>query len=192
MSSNRYTEETEKLRRTNTRIIQSEILRTIATEPKKLNFKTFCKLDFDQKFPDMLLAVVFSLFDEIGTNFLTDYYSISKYKISIVNDVVNIMRPVNVCKDFIKIAKSHYQVIKPDVKNYKPRNENFTKELIKGAVVSFMLGCNAEYLCEYRQLGATASSLKSASLMILGKHCPLLMDRIFMHIVIPNTLKITL
>ncbi|OMJ91967.1 hypothetical protein SteCoe_5403 [Stentor coeruleus] len=192
LSNDRYTEETNKLRRASTRIIHSEIFKTIASEPKKMTYKAFAKLHFEQKFPDMLLAVAYALFEDAGSNFLTKYYTIAKYKVTFNGECINVARPINICKDYLKVVKAYYQIIKPEVKSYKPRSENFTIEMLKGAVVSFMLGCNAEYLCEYRQLGATSTSLKEGSLVILGKSCPVIMERIFSHIVIPHTLKITL
>ena len=193
LSNDRYTEETAKLRRTSTRIIQSEIFKIIASEPKRLNFKTFCKLTFEQKFPDMLLAVAYTLFDEIGCEFLTNYYSVPKYRVSFSsNSTISVLRPLKFCKDYLKIVKSYSIMIKSDINDYLQSHKYFTKEMLKGCIASFMLGCNAEYLCEFKQLSATISSLRSGSALIFGKHCPLIMERIFKHIAIPSLLRISL
>ena len=193
LSNDRYTEETAKLRRASTRIIQSEIFKIIASEPKRLNFKTFCKLTFEQKFPDMLLALVYALFDEAGCNFLTTYYSVPKYKVSFSNNsITSVLRPMNFCKDYLKMVKSYSLMIKPDIKDFLQGHGQFSKEMLKGCVTSFMLGCNAEHFCENKQLGATLSSMRTGSALIFGKHCPLIMERLYKHIAIPSLLKINL
>lgn len=192
LCNDRYSEETERLRRQSTRIIESEVFKIIASEPKKLNFKAFCKLPFDQKFPDMILALTYLFFEDLGTNFLTNYYSITKYKVLPTGSSYHVVRPINICSSFLKVVKGYYTILKPKIQEFQPKSENFSSDLVQGAITTFFLGCNAEYLCEFKELAATASSLRDGSEFMFGKKCPLLMDTLYEHIRIPNTVNITL
>lgn len=192
LCNDRYSEETEKLRRQSTRIIESEIFKIISTEPKKLNFRTFCKLPFEQKFPDLLLALAYLFFDELGSNYLTNYFSITKFRVLTVTNGFHVVRPVNICKDFLKVVKAISRVNKEKLKEYQPRCDNFSMDLIKGAVATFYLGCDAEYLCEVKELTATSTSMKEGAELMFGKKCDILIENLYDRIRIPNTLNINL
>lgn len=192
LSNDRYIEETAKLSRTNTRIIQSEIFKIISSEPKRLNFKTFCKLNFEQRFPDMLLAVAHAFFDEIGSNFLTRYYSIPTYKVHIRENLISVSRPINICKNYLKIVENYNKLIRNEVKAYQSSHSYLNKDIIKGCITVFMLACNIEYLCKFKQLEATVNSFREGSEVVFDKACPLIMERIFSHIAFPGIFQINL
>jgi hypothetical protein len=192
LCNDRYSEETEKLRRQSTRIIESEVFKLISSEPKKLNFRTFCKLPFEQKFPDLLLALAFLFLEETGSDFLTRYFSVHKFRVLPVNNGFHVVRPVNICRDFLKEVKAVSIVNKEKLKEYLPKSDNFTKELIKATVATFILGCNAEYLCEFKELTATATSMKEGAELMFGKKCDIVIENLYERMRIPNTLNINL
>lgn len=145
-------------------------------ENRKIDFKTFSKLKFEQKFPNMLLVVIHAIFGQTAVNQMCIYYNIHKYKVTI-QPALSLFRPINYCRDYYKVVCSQYKILKADT--YGPYPESFTKELIKGALVSFLILCDSENLCENKIQLITLSSITKSSETFLGKKTPELMRRIF-------------
>ena len=160
-------------------------------ENRKINFKTFMKLRFDQKFPDMLLVLVHALFGDAVVNYFCSYYKIHKYRVSLEPEIA-LSRPINYCKHFYQITCDHYKTLKPELMNYKPVNKNFNMDLLKGIAVGYLIICESEALCESRILGVTQNSISKRSEFFLGKKCPELMKRVFYKLMNPYFGQITL
>ena len=94
---------------------------SIEREDKKISFKVFTKLNFEQKFPDLLLALVYTFLGDEVTNFLCATYSIPKFKVT-PTPYISVSRPINYYKDYNKISNFHYKLLKPDVLKFEKKD----------------------------------------------------------------------
>ena len=77
LSNYKYTNEKHKLKRKPTKYLQE----LEEKQNKKISFKVFSKLAFDQKFPDMILALIYLFLGDAAVNFYCMYYDLNIYKV---------------------------------------------------------------------------------------------------------------
>ena len=78
LSNYKYTNEKHKLKRKPTKYLQE----LEEKQNKKISFKVFSKLAFDQKFPDMILALIYLFLGDAAVNFYCMYYDLNIYKVN--------------------------------------------------------------------------------------------------------------
>jgi hypothetical protein len=186
LSNYKYSEKV-KIRKKTTKYFQE----LTENKNKKISFRVFTKLKFEQKFPDMLLALIHVILGENAVKYICGYYSIQKYKIT-TNPLLSLSRPVNYCRDFCMSALDHYKYLKQNSSNYISKNLDFQGDLFKGALISFILLCDSEAFCEYRFLAASPSSMTRGSEILFGRKCFEIIKRWYLHILLPHMQHVSL
>lgn len=158
---------------------------------KKISFRIFTKLKFEQKFPDMLLAIIHVILGESAVKYICGYYLIQKYKVT-TNPLLSLSRPVNYCRDFCMSALDHYKYLKQNSSSYLSNGIDSQGDLFKGALVGFILLCDSEAFCEYRVLAASPSSMTRGSEILFGRKCSEIIKRWYLHILLPHAQHVSL
>lgn len=187
LSNYKYSSERSKIKRKTTKYFQE----ITENKNKKISFRVFTKLKFEQKFPDMLLALLYIILGENSVKHFCIYYSIPKYKVALT-PIISVSRPVNYCQNFYQTALEHYKILKLSYITRTSKAHDFKDSVFKGALISFILLCDCEAFCQYRMLAASPSSMTRGSEFLFSHKCPEIIKRWYFHMLIPNTQHISI